>query len=151
MQLDQKAERVDELCQSILEFRHKLRKMFHLKLKEAGIDISFEMLEIMRIIMKQEDVNQQDLADMLFKDKSNLTYLIDNMVKAGWVIRQEDAKDRRNKLIILTDKARRLQEQLAPLATNCFLELANNVNEKDIESGIRILKLMNNSITDFIV
>jgi DNA-binding MarR family transcriptional regulator len=97
----QKAKRVDEFCQSIFEFRYRLRKIFHLKLKEAGIDISFEVLEIMKILKNEENVNQQDLADLLFKDKSNLTYLIDNMVKAGWVNRKEDQTDRRNKLIVL--------------------------------------------------
>lgn len=151
MRLNQKAKRVEELSQTIFEFRHRLRKMFHLKLKEAGIDISFEVLEIMRILTKEESVNQQDLADMLFKDKSNLTYLIDNMVRGGWVTRQEDAKDRRNKLILLTDNARQLQKQLAPLATLCYQEIARDVDEQDIETAIRILSLMNHSAADFIV
>jgi DNA-binding MarR family transcriptional regulator len=148
MRLEQKAERMGELCQSIIEFRYKLRRMFAQKLKDAGIDISFEVLEIMRILMKQENVNQQDLADMLFKDKSNLTYLIDNMVKAGWAVRQEDVKDRRNKLIKLTDKAWRLQEQLAPLSTNSFLDLAKNLNDEEVESGIKLLTMMNQSAAE---
>jgi len=90
------------------------------KLKEAGIDISFEVLEIIKILHHRNGANQQEIADLLFKDKSSMTYLVDNMVKAGLAIRKEDEADRRNKLIFLTDKARQLREQLVPMANFCF-------------------------------
>jgi DNA-binding MarR family transcriptional regulator len=151
MKPDQRSELVREFCHSIFELRHKLRKMFQVKLKEAGISISFEVLEIMKLLRMQDGQNQQELADMLFKDKSSMTYLIDNMVKAGWAIRKEDETDRRNKLIFLTDKAHHLQEQLSPIATHCYLVLAADVADPDIKAGIAMLAKMNNSLAEFIV
>jgi DNA-binding MarR family transcriptional regulator len=151
MNTDKKAELVGEFCQSILELRYRLRKMFQVKLKEADIDISFEVLEIMKVLLKQDGMIQQELADILFKDKSNMTYLIDNMVKSGWVVRKEDESNRRIKLIFLTAKARELNHRLSPLAKDCFLALAKNVNEQQVKSGIEILAKMNNSLLEVIV
>ncbi|MDB5011363.1 MAG: transcriptional regulator, MarR family [Mucilaginibacter sp.] len=148
MKPDQKLELVGEFCQSIFELRYKLRKLFQVKLKEAGISISFEVLEIMKILRQQGGLNQQELAYMLFKDKSSMTYLIDNMVKAGLALRKEDEGDRRNKLIFLSDKAHQLIEQLSPMARHCYLALAEDITDKDIKAGIQMLVKMNNSLAD---
>jgi DNA-binding MarR family transcriptional regulator len=151
MKPDKKSELVIEFCQSIFELRHKLRKMFQVKLKEAGISISFEVLEILKLLRNQDGLNQQDLADMLFKDKSNMTYLIDNMVKANLVTRREDEADRRNKHIYLTTQATELQNQLEPLAMHCYLVLAEDVTDQEINAGIETLAKMNNSLAEFII
>lgn len=146
MDPNQKADLVFEFCQSIFEMRYKLRRMFQSKLKEAGIDISFEVLEVIKMLQKEDGMNQQELADLLFKDKSNITYIIDNMVKAGYVVRKEGEADRRNKRIFLTDKAHQLKEQLAPMAQYCYLALAQDVTEPAVREGIEMLTKMNNSL-----
>ncbi|CAM3944389.1 DNA-binding transcriptional regulator, MarR family [Pedobacter westerhofensis] len=151
MDTKEKAELVAEFCQLILELRYRLRKMFQVKLKEADIDISFEVLEIMKLLLKRDGMIQQELADVLFKDKSNMTYLIDNMVKAGWVTRKEDESNRRIKLIFLTEQSRELNHRLAPLAQDCFLTLAKDVRENQVKSGIEILSRMNSSLLEVIV
>ncbi len=148
MKPDQPSELVVEFCQSIFELRYKLRRLFQLKLKEAGISISFEVLEVMKALEKGIDLNQQDLADLLFKDKSSMTYVIDNMVKAGLVTRREDEVDRRNKLIALTDKARELQARLAPIAKQCYLILAADVTDDEVNAGTQMLAKMNNSLAE---
>jgi DNA-binding MarR family transcriptional regulator len=143
MEFTPKTELVGELSQSISEFRYKLKKMFQMKLKERGINISFEILEVIKILLKQDGLNQQVLADMLFKDKSSLTYLIDNMVKSELVTRTEDKNDRRNKLIYLTDRAHELRQSISPLAKECFLAMAAETTEVQLRSCIDIIAQMN--------
>jgi DNA-binding MarR family transcriptional regulator len=146
MESTPKSELVGELFQSISEFRYKLRKMFQVKLKESGIEISFEVLEVIKILLKQDGLSQQVLADMIFKDKSSVTYLIDNMVKSGLVTRTEDKNDRRNKLICLTDKAHELQQTISPLAKQCYLALASETTAVQLTTCIDIISHMNGAI-----
>jgi DNA-binding MarR family transcriptional regulator len=149
MQSDQQSELVIEFYQSIFELRYKVRRMFQVKLKEAGISISFEVLEIIKLLHSHDRLNQQELADLLFKDKSSMTYLIDNMVKSGLVTRKEDEKDRRNKHILLSDEAHDLIKQLSPIASNCYSILAEDITDPDIRAGIRMLAKMNDSLAAF--
>ena len=150
MKPDQKSELVAEFCQSIFELRYKLRRMFQVKLKEAGISISFEVLEVIKILDTHDGINQQEIADLLFKDKSSMTYLIDNMVKAGWATRREDESDRRNKLIHLTAQAREMRLKLVPLARHCYLALSEEVTSDQVKAGIQTLAQMNHSVAEFI-
>jgi DNA-binding MarR family transcriptional regulator len=143
-----KAELVGQLFQSISEFRYKMKKMFQAKLKESGINISFEILEVITILLKQDGLSQQVLADMLFKDKSSIAYLIDNMVRSELVTRTEDKKDRRNKLIRLTPTAYQLRETITPLAIQCYLALANGTTEPQIQSVIDTISGMNRAVQE---
>jgi len=145
------SEPVIEFCQSIFELRYKLRRMLQIKIREAGINVSFEVLEIMKLLSYRDRLNQQELADLLFKDKSSMTYLIDNMVKAELVTRKEDETDRRNKLIFLSDKAHELIKQLSPIASQCYEALAEDITDEDIKVGIKMLHKMNNSLAGFII
>lgn len=151
MENEEKANLVGEFCNSIFELRYRLRKIFQVKLREANIDISFEVLEVMKVLSKKEGIIQQEIADILFKDKSTMTYLIDNMVKAGWAVRKDDDTNRRIKLIFLTEKSRQLRDQFAPLAKDCYLALAKDINAHDIISGSAMLSKMNNSLMELIV
>jgi DNA-binding MarR family transcriptional regulator len=148
MESDQKAELVREFCQATFELRYKLRKMFVVKMKEAGLSFSFEVLEIIKFLHQHISINQQELSDMLFKDKSSITYIIDNMVKAGLVERKEDGHDRRNKLIILTPKGYQLRDQIAEMANSSYLALATEVSDVQVKAGIEMLAKMNSSLAD---
>ena len=150
MQTEQRTEIAAEFCQAIYELRYRLRKLFQAKLKEANISISLEVLEVMKFLQRQNGLNQQELADVLFKDKSSITYIIDNMVKAGLATRHEDAADRRNKQIFLTDKAHQLREQLNPLADACMLALAEDIAIDDIADSLKMINKMNNSLSAII-
>jgi DNA-binding MarR family transcriptional regulator len=141
------SDQVAEFCQSVFKVRYKLRRMFQLKIKEAGIMVSYEILEILKVLSMHNQLNQQELADLLFKDKSSMTYLINNMVKAELVTRQEDMQDRRNKHLILSDKATELIEQLNPIAAYCYAALAKDISGHDIEVGLQTLFKMNSSLT----
>jgi hypothetical protein len=62
-------------------------KMSGAKLKEAGIDISFEVSEETKIRHKTTGVNQERLVDLLVKDKTSMTCLMHKRVKAELVTR----------------------------------------------------------------
>lgn len=49
-------------------------------------------------------LNQKALGKKLLKSGGNITLVIDNLEKSGWVERQEDPSDRRSMLIHLTPK-----------------------------------------------
>jgi len=63
------------------EIRNNVKEHILRKVKEQGINVSFEMLEVMGYLWKYDGTNQQEIADLTSKDKSNITYLVDNLVE----------------------------------------------------------------------
>jgi DNA-binding MarR family transcriptional regulator len=69
-----------ELGRAMTDLKNHLRRNIQLRIREQGIDLTFEMLEILSCLWKKDGVNQQELADLTLRDKSGITYLIDNLV-----------------------------------------------------------------------
>jgi len=137
-----KVELARELGRSMAELRNHLRQYIQEKIKEQRINITFEMLEVMSFLWKKDGINQQEIADRTLRDKSSMTYLIDNLVKRDMVTRTEDENDRRNKLIYLTAEGRGLQAQLNPWLNEVYEMATANMNITDLENSVAALDKM---------
>ncbi len=140
-----KSELALELGRSMSELRNYVRQYIQVKIKENGINITFEMLEVMACLWKKDGINQQEIADLTFRDKSSMTYLLDNLVKRKMVKRVEDENDRRNKLIYLTGEGNNLKEQLYPWVTEVYEIASGDVDINDLKNSILVTnKMMQN-------
>ena len=141
-----KSELALEFGRSMTELRNHLRQYIQVKIKEHGINITFEMLEVMGCLWKKDGINQQELADLTLRDKSSMTYLLDNLVKRKMVRRAEDANDRRNKLVYLTKEGTNLKEQLNPWVAEVYAMATEEVGVKDLQNGVTLLNKMINNL-----
>jgi DNA-binding MarR family transcriptional regulator len=131
---------------SMTEMRNLLRQHVQEKLKVLQIDISFELLEVLSLLWRKDGVNQQELADTAVKDKSSMTYLIDNLVKRNLVTRKEDESDRRNKRIFLTDQGKQLYQRLYPPVLAMYRQATAEVDAAEIEKAISLVIKMNENL-----
>jgi DNA-binding MarR family transcriptional regulator len=141
-----KIELARELGRSMAELRNHLRQYIQEKIKEHGINITFEMLEVMSFLWKKDGINQQEIADQTLRDKSGMTYLIDNLVKRNMVTRVEDENDRRNKLIYLTAEGKALQEQLNPWIDEVYEAATVKMNITDLKNSVAVLYRMTGNL-----
>lgn len=131
---------------SMSELRTYTRQQIQLKIKEHAINITFEMLEVMGCLWRKDGINQQEIADLTLRDKSSMTYLLDNLVKRKLVKRVEDENDRRNKLIYLTDEGNKLREQLNPWVAEVYEMASEGVDIDNLQNGIMLVNKMINNL-----
>jgi DNA-binding MarR family transcriptional regulator len=127
---------------SISELRTTFRKYMQGKIRSLDMHLTYEMLEVMICLWRQDGVNQQVIADITLRDKSAMTYLVDNLMKRKMIRREEDAKDRRNKLIFLTPEGRQLQETLQPWVSEMYDRATANMDADTLIAGKDIIENM---------
>ena len=127
---------------SINELRMAFRKYMQGKIRSLDMHLTFEMLEVMLCLWRQDGVNQQVIADITLRDKSAMTYLVDNLMKRKMIRREEDAKDRRNKLIFLTPEGRQLQQTLQPWVAEMYDRATANMDADALIAGKDIIENM---------
>jgi len=137
-----KAELALEFGRSMAELRTYIRQFIQVKIKEHGVSLTFEMLEVMGCLWKKDGINQQEIADLTLRDKSSLTYLLDNLVKRKMVKRMEDENDRRNKLVYLTKEGNDLKERLHPIVTEVYELASEEAAVNDLKNSILVLNKM---------
>lgn len=116
-----------------------LRAFMRRRFKEHDINITFEMLQVLRFLWEKNGVNQQEIADAILKDKASLTYLIDNLVRRKLVRRTADNRDRRNKIIILTEGGEELKELISPWLKEMYQRAARGLDPAILAEGASIL------------
>lgn len=116
------------------------RQFVQQKLKEHKIDLTFEMLQIMKYLWENDGANQQEIANATLKDKASLTCLIDNLTRRELVYRQEDASDRRNKLIFLTDQGWQLQTVILPWVKQMYAAANADIPACEFTKAMQILR-----------
>ena len=137
-----KAELALNLGRAMTELRVLLRQQIQEKIKENGINLTFEMLEVLSCLWRRDGIIQQEIADYTLRDKSSLTYLLDNLVKRKLVSRVEDGNDRRNKLIFLTQEGLALKDQLYPWAMEVYQAASEKLDETALETAVAVLNQM---------
>lgn len=124
-------------------------KFMHLRLnkilKEMGYDITLEQVSVLLALTHNEGINQQELSDITFRDKTSILRILDWLDKHNLVEREKDTKDRRNNLIYLTDKGRENVKRSGEIMGNILELMFANISSEDVDKFEEIVdKLFKN-------
>lgn len=134
-----------QLIRTRMSSRHAMQRL----LKRSGADITFEMLQIMSCLWSEQGISQQTLAERTAKDKACLTSLMGNLEKKGYVCRREDPKDRRNKLVYLTEKGEEFHQWIAPQLKEYYDRLERILGKEQIKLTDKLLKDLQHAIETY--
>ena len=83
----------------------------HIFKKHQLTPTQFSVLET---LYTKGDLRIQDLIDSILATSGNMTVVIRNMVRDGWITRETDPEDRRAYLVSITDAGRQKIEEALP-------------------------------------
>lgn len=96
-------------------------------------------------LYRNDGVTQSELAQVLEIDKPSLGRLLDRMETNGWVTREEDAKDRRAKRVLLTQEVGPAMKKMRAAAAETRKEALFEISEREQEQFVdTLLKLKAN-------
>jgi DNA-binding MarR family transcriptional regulator len=127
------------LIDANINLRTAMKQFVQARIREDKLNITYEMLQVMAVLWNRGDMNQQDIADSILKNKASLTSLLDNLTKRNLVIRTEDPSDRRNKIISLTKAGREFESQLQPLLDGFYDTLQTGLSSEEIKKVTGLL------------
>ena len=122
------------IYRSALKMKSTLQRI----LKDRGFDITPEQWGILRVLREEEGISQKEIGDRLFKDKPNVTRMLDALERKGLIFRQPT--DRRRYSIFLTKEGKKLQEELLPIVLQVQEKAINALAKNDLE---RLQNLLN--------
>ncbi len=116
--------------------KNKLTKAF----TDDGLDMTAEQFSILMYLWKRQGINQQELSDGIFKEKTAIVRLIDHLEKSNLIKRVRDGNDRRNNLIFLTDEGISLKDSLVKIVDKTIQQAVTGLKEEEITLLGDILK-----------
>jgi len=112
------------------------------KFNQAGLNLTIEQWSVLYHLWKEDGISQQELCNSTFRDKPSITRLVDNLEKLKLVKRTASKNDRRMNMILLTEDARKLQEQCMDLANQTLNEALESVPVDKIDICKEVLQIV---------
>lgn len=108
--------------------------------EEMEIKLSIEQFGLLHAInMKEEDVIQKDMAEMMGKDKSSILRIIDALEEKELVRRAPDKNDRRKNYILVTRKGERVIEEYIRIERQLVQELQEGLTAEELQTFQKVL------------
>jgi MarR family transcriptional regulator, transcriptional regulator for hemolysin len=122
--------------------RHHFIKTF----KDHGIDLNPEQWGVLNKVWKNHHLNQMDLTDDFFKDKANITRILNSLMKKGLIIRERDENDRRAFRLRLSDQGIKNMEEYWTIALEVRKKVYHGLIIGDLENLKSILNKLEENL-----
>ncbi|MEI1277764.1 MarR family transcriptional regulator [Leptospira venezuelensis] len=96
-------------------------------------DLTVEQWFLLNRLSLFKSVSQTDLVDKTFKDRPNITRLLDGLEKKGLVVRQDNPDDRRKFTISITKAGKSLLEKTIPFMLEARKIVYKGLKAEDLE------------------
>lgn len=131
---DAAMEIIEETIFYHLEKSIKIYRQFAQKrINEHGFDITIDQWLILKVVQDKNDISQQQIANMIFKDMASVTRMIELLVKKEYLQRDFHKTDRRRFRLIITARGKKVIQKLTPIIKTNRQTALQNFTQKEIE------------------
>ena len=137
---------IKEIAVYVNILNSRIKKGFFDRLQANGINITPEQYLVLDILWDQQSLSQQNIADIIQKDKNSVTKIIDSLEKKQLVRRVMDQKDRRINKIELTDEAIALEKITTEVAINFMNDTIKGIDNKDLDCFVNVMRQIKDNL-----
>lgn len=124
---------------SIEQAIKEYRKISQKNISKIVKDITVDQCLILIILQNDANISQNELANLIYKDKASVTRMIELMVKKEYLIRAIHQEDRRKFILEITEKGKKTFDLITPVITLNRKIALNSLSLEEIESLEKML------------
>ena len=120
--------------------RRVILKELHAVFIEHEIPLTIEQYIFLYSLNQLEgEITQQDMANLICKDKSAILRTIDVLEEQGLVKRHNDNADRRKKTLTITEKCNKVLEEVSVIEKQLMDRLKKGISDADYQAMVRVM------------
>lgn len=112
------------------------------KLREAGYKITVDQWIVIRAILENPGIRQQEIAEIAFKDNASITRIISLLVKSGYLERDVNPGDRRKTILDVTAAGKKIVADVQSLVIENRQTALKGISGADLKNLNNILKII---------
>ena len=121
----------------------KLKQFIAAKLRQADVPLTPEQFMLIDLLWNHGEMSQQQLADMMQKDKNSVTKLVDAIERKGFVVRRQNVNDRRSNTLVLTERANQLKYVAKQKGISILDEMLAGISDDELKCFLKTLHKLN--------
>ncbi|MTI68700.1 MAG: MarR family transcriptional regulator [Firmicutes bacterium] len=118
------------------------------QLEENGLnDLIPSHGNILTVLYNNGKLTMKEIANLIGRDKSTVTPLVNKLVKLGYIKKEKCQKDRRLTYITLSNKGIEIEAKYNKISKNLLDTAYENFSEEEQNDLLRLLKKLNNNFS----
>lgn len=109
------------------------------RLREHGYSITIDQWLILKVLMENPGIMQQEVAEMVFKDNASITRIIDLLVKSNYLKRTVNPKDKRKSNLKVTRAGEKTIMEVEKIILENREIALKGISAEDMEVANRVL------------
>lgn len=116
---------------------------------EKEFELTPDQYVILNLLLENDEIMyQRQLAEIMFKDRANISRIIDIMHRNGLIEKVPDSNGRRIYKLIVTEKGKEIRNSVLSTDKELRAVITENISEEELNSIFHILEKMNKNIRD---
>lgn len=103
------------------------------QLKAHGFTITIDQWLIIKAILENPGITQNEIGDLVFKDNASVTRIVDLMVKSKYITRHVHPDDRRKTKLEVTDSGKKIIREVQNIVENNREIALKGVSKDELE------------------
>jgi len=137
-------EDMEKPMSTFLLMQHTSRKMVHQIHEQGGFgDLTHSQFYTLMALQRHQDLPLSEISGCIRRSPGNMTLVVDNLEKAGWVERVRSKEDRRVILVHLTESGKEKIETAKKENARIIGSLMSKLNKEEINTLFTILVKLN--------
>jgi MarR family transcriptional regulator, organic hydroperoxide resistance regulator len=120
-----------------------IKRKIHSLFLEKGYDITFEQWTVLNVLYAEPGLIQSEIAIKTYKDKTNITRILDVLSKNGYIVRKKHGNDRRSSCIYHTEAGRKMFDDLIPCITSINEQFMKDISDEELKVFTKVLEKIN--------
>ncbi|MCW3084180.1 MAG: MarR family transcriptional regulator [Bacteroidetes bacterium] len=137
----------DVIFYSIDKAIRTYRQYAQKQLKKAGYTITIDQWLIIKSILDNPSITQQEISEKVFKDNASVTRIIDLLVKANYLKRGVSGNDRRRSNLKITKEGLQIIDDVQNVIFKNRATALKGISEKNLENVKTIMKAITDNCT----
>lgn len=114
--------------------------VFHAKVEQAGHDLTPVQYAALTTIKTHPGIDQATLAGMIAYDRTTITGVVDRLEQKGLLVRQANSRDRRARVLQITNEGRRILRGIEPAVEAAQRILLRGLSPDEADQFLKLLR-----------
>lgn len=123
----------------IRRFQQAAVAIFHREVGALGYDLTPVQYAALGQVSDRPGIDQATLAGLIAYDRATITGVVDRLVQKGLLSREVSEKDRRARVLRLTDRGRQILQEVTPAVEAAQAVILQGLDQAEVGEFMRLL------------
>ncbi|WED23031.1 MarR family transcriptional regulator [Vibrio sp. JC009] len=123
---------------SLFQLVHLLKRQYQNKMEQLDIGITPMHMGVLKVIRRNPQCTAIDVSNFLNRDKSQVTRLLNSLIKDGIIEKELNPADKRSHYLRITSSGEKIMEQIAGVDSQMDQLITKNLSPEELEEFQRL-------------